>query len=115
MHPAAQRMMILNNRHDRQSRVHLFTELALQLNFSTVFTFGDYEKEVSEIAARKHCRLIHCGNGSRLRHASGATLLNTISDVIDPETSAVLIGAVNIHTPQASRFMDAISKQLAWS
>ena len=115
MHPEAQRMVILNNRHDRQSRVHLFTELALQLNFSTVFTFGDYEKEVSEIATRKPCRLIHCGNGSRFRHASGATLLNTISGVIDRESSAVLIGAVNIHTPQASRLMEAINQQLAWS
>jgi len=115
MHPDAQRMVILNNRHDRQSRVHLFTELVLQLNFATVFTFGDYEKEVSQIAARKPCRLIHCGNGSRLKNASGTTLLETISGLIDPESSAVLIGAVNIHTPQASRLMDAISKQLAWS
>ena len=115
MHPDAQRMVILNNRHDRQSRVHLFTELVLQLNFATVFTFGDYEKEVRQIAARKPCRLIHCGNGSRLKNASGTTLLETISGLIDPESSAVLIGAVNIHTPQASRLMDAISKQLAWS
>ena len=117
MHPDAKKIVILNNRHDRQARVQLFTELAIQLNFSTIVTYGDYEKEVHMVASQfeNQCQVVHCGNSSPLRQAGGTELLQTISEQIDPSGKAVLIGAVNIHTPQASRLMDAIEAQLACS
>jgi poly-gamma-glutamate synthase PgsB/CapB len=115
MHPESQRLVILNNRHDRQSRVELFTRLSLQLQFEIMITFGDYEKEVSQITSSTSCRVVHCGNSSALRQANGSTLLETIEHLIDQHGSAVLIGAVNIHTPQAYRLMDAISNQQEWS
>jgi hypothetical protein len=50
-----------------------------------------------------------------LRQASGSTLLETISHLIEPMGRGILIGAVNIHTPQASRLLDAIHQQQQWS
>ena len=115
MHPGSQRLVILNNRHDRPSRVELFTKLSLQLQFEAIITFGDYEKEVSQLASSTRCRVVHCGNSSALNQANGSTLLEMIETLINPEGSAVLIGAVNIHTPQSHRLMDAISGQERWS
>ena len=115
MHPGSQRLVILNNRHDRPSRVELFTKLSLQLQFEAIITFGDYEKEVSQLASSTRCRVVHCGNSSALNKANGSTLLEMIETLINPEGSAVLIGAVNIHTPQSHRLMDAITSLQPWS
>lgn len=115
IHPDSQRIVILNNRHDRPSRVELFTQLSLQLQFEAIITFGDYEKEVSRLASSTSCRVVHCGNSSALKQANGSTLVETISNLIDRRGSAVLVGAVNIHTPQAERLMDALSSQELWS
>jgi hypothetical protein len=115
MHPGSQRLVILNNRHDRPSRVELFTKLSLQLQFEAIITFGDYEKEVSQLASSTRCRVVHCGNSSALNEANGSTLLEMIETLINPEGSAVLIGAVNIHTPQSHRLMDAITSLQPWS
>jgi hypothetical protein len=115
IHPDSQRIVILNNRHDRPSRVELFTQLSLQLQFEAIITFGDYEKEVSRLTSSTSCRVVHCGNSSELKQAKGSTLLETIANLIDRRGSAVLVGAVNIHTPQAERLLDAISRQERWS
>jgi len=115
IHPDSQRIVILNNRHDRPSRVELFTQLSLQLQFEAIITFGDYEKEVSRLTSSTSCRVVHCGNSSELKQANGSTLLETIANLIDRRGSAVLVGAVNIHTPQAERLMDALSRQDPWS
>ena len=115
IHPNSQRVVILNNRHDRPSRVELFTRLALQLQFEAIITFGDYEEEVSQIASSTNCRVVHCGNTSALKHANGSTLLRTIENLIDGSRPAVLVGAVSIHTPQARRLMDALSNEQPWS
>jgi poly-gamma-glutamate synthase PgsB/CapB len=108
LHPDRQRIAILNNRHDRQSRVKLFSELARDLRFHAVVTLGDYEKQVNQVLTSSDCKILNCGNNSQHRNACGQTLLNAISSLIMPGDSAILIGAVNIHTPQASRLMQAI-------
>jgi poly-gamma-glutamate synthase PgsB/CapB len=111
LHPNRQRIAILNNRHDRQSRVKLFSELARDLGFDAVVTFGDYEKQVNDVLTPSNCQILNCGNHSRHRDASGQTLLSTISSLITPGDAAILIGAVNIHTPQASRLLQAIPQE----
>ena len=108
IYPQEQRMVILNNRHDRQARVQLFAELAADLNFQTVITFGDFERETNAVLTRRECKVVNCGNQSRWKDASGASLLNTITSLMEPKQSAILIGAVNIHTPQAGRLMKTI-------
>lgn len=108
IYPQEQRMVILNNRHDRQARVQLFAELAADLNFQTVITFGDFEKEANEVLARRECDVVNCGNQSSWKDASGNALLTTITSRIKPNQSAILIGAVNIHTPQAGRLLQTI-------
>lgn len=111
LHPARQRIGILNNRKDRQIRVKLFSELAHDLRFHSVVTFGDYEAQVNQLLTSSDCQILNCGNNSRHRNASGQSLLSTISSLIAPGDAAILIGAVNIHTPQASRLMEAIPGQ----
>ena len=86
-------------------------ELARDLRFHSVVTFGDYEEQVNQLLTSSDCQILNCGNNSRHRNASGQSLLSTISSLIAPGDAAILIGAVNIHTPQASRLMEAIPGQ----
>lgn len=114
-HPQYQRVVILNNRHDRQIRVELFAELAVQLNFDLVVTFGDFEAEVSSVLARHQQPVLHLGNSSRHRDASGEVLLERILEAASPERAVLLIGTVNIHTPQAERLLHAMAETCACS
>ena len=111
LYPNAKRQVILNNRHDRQARVRLFADLALRLSFESIITFGDFEKEVRDIASDHRKEILHCGNSSPLKQADGPTLLREISNLNPPGASALLIGAVNIHTPQANRLLEIIARQ----
>jgi poly-gamma-glutamate synthase PgsB/CapB len=111
LHPDRQRIAILNNRNDRPIRVKLFSELVLDLKFHAVVTFGDYETQVNQVLTLSDCQILNCGNNSRHRNASGQALISRISSLLAPGDSAILIGAVNIHTPQASRLMEAIHDQ----
>ena len=110
LHPKHQRVVILNNRRDRQTRVELFAELAVQLAFDLVVSFGDFEAEVNQVLARHQWPVINLGNSSSLREASGEQLLAQILEASNPTRPLLLIGTVNIHTAQAERLLDAMGK-----
>ena len=111
-HPEFQRVVILNNRLDRQTRVELFADLAVKLAFDLVVSFGDYEAEVNQVMARHHCPIINLGNRSDYRHASGEALLQTILEATTQSQPVLLIGTVNIHTPQAERLLAALENKI---
>jgi poly-gamma-glutamate synthase PgsB/CapB len=92
--------VVLNNRKDRPDRVHLFADLVKgHKDIDYVFTFGDYENDVEKVIADSK-RLLKLGNGSADSSLSGEGLLSKMSDFVNEERY-VLIGAVNIHSPQA--------------
>lgn len=107
-HPRHQRVVILNNRHDRQTRVQLFAELAVQLAFDLVVSFGDFEAEVNQVLARHHWLGLNLGNSSAYRDAPGEDLLTQILAATSEDKPLLLIGTVNIHTEQAERLLQCI-------
>jgi poly-gamma-glutamate synthase PgsB/CapB len=103
-YPEYQRVVILNNRHDRPTRVELFANLADDLDFNPVVTFGDYEQEVNEVFSNKSGRVLNLGNSSKFKSASAVDLLRQIVAKANSE-KILLIGTVNIHTPQAETML----------
>lgn len=109
LHPKHQRVVILNNRRDRQTRVELFAELAVQLAFDLVVSFGDFEAEVNQVLARHQWPVLNLGNSSPQREASGEQLLAQILHASRSTRPLLLIGTVNIHTTQAERLLHVMS------
>lgn len=110
-YPEYQKVVILNNRHDRPTRVEFFANLANDLAFNPVVTFGDYEQVVNEVFSHEPNRVLNLGNSSRFKNASAAELLTQIVAKANSE-KILLIGTVNIHTPQAETILHYFEEQL---
>lgn len=109
-YPNHQKVVILNNRHDRPTRVRLFAELVRELEFDYVVTFGDYEQEVNDELSRNKEKIINLGNSSKFKSAAAKELLDQIIKKADLE-KILLIGTVNIHTVQAERLLHFFEEQ----
>jgi poly-gamma-glutamate synthase PgsB/CapB len=102
----ATRFGILNNRYDRADRAMRFATIAAQdLDMDYWITFGAYEKQVTErmrelgMPAEKIVNLGFSVNPT-LEHIFDAIAERTTS------TQCILIGMVNIHTPQAELLLE---------
>ncbi|MGL4880734.1 MAG: hypothetical protein ACRC8K_06680 [Waterburya sp.] len=109
-YPRYQKVVILNNRHDRPTRVELFADLALKLEFDRVVTFGDYELAVNKVFQTAPDKVINLGNNSQFKNASAPAIIEQIMTGIN-SSRILLIGTVNIHTPQAERLLNFLEKQ----
>ncbi|MBW4681597.1 MAG: poly-gamma-glutamate synthase PgsB [Microcoleus vaginatus WJT46-NPBG5] len=110
-YPEHQKVVILNNRHDRPARVELFANLAHDLEFNWVVTLGDYEEEVNRVFDRDKTRVINLGHSSKFKGASATQLLTQITSKANSE-KILLIGTVNIHTDQAELLLHFFEEQL---
>ena len=110
-YPEHEKVVILNNRHDRPTRVELFANLANELNFNLVVTFGDYEQVVNEVFNYEPTRVLNLGNSSKLKNASAVDLLTQVVSKANFK-KILLIGTVNIHTPQAETMLHYFEGQL---
>jgi gamma-polyglutamate synthase len=111
------KVIILNNRHDRPERVAQFVDIAVNsINAEYIVTFGDYEKQVKREMHKhvnsKNITIIHLGNTSQYRNASGKSLFNKIAKEIK-ESEFLLLGAVNIHSKQAGSLLKLLERQRA--
>lgn len=104
--PDATRIGVLNNRYDRAVRAIQFAEIAardLQLDY--YITFGAYEEQVTrrmvELGYPRE-RIINLGFS---KNPTLEQILDTILGLIEGE-QGLLIGLVNIHTPQAELLME---------
>jgi poly-gamma-glutamate synthase PgsB/CapB len=102
---------ILNNRHDRVMRAMKFAEIAAQdLDLDYYITFGAYEDQVTarmvELGYPRQ-RIINLGFH---RNPTLEEILGEILSLIDGD-QALLIGMVNIHTPQAELVMEFFEHQ----
>lgn len=107
--------VILNNRKDRPERVSQFVDIALNnFKFDYVFTFGDYEKQVIKEVGRHKSRnkpqVICLGNSTEYSDANGELLWQKIIDNI-PSENCLLVGAVNIHTPQSQNLLSILKTE----
>ncbi len=103
--PQATRIGILNNRYDRAVRALKFAEIAaVDLKLDYYITFGAYETQVTECMVNlgyPRERIINLGFS---KNPSKKEILRRVAEVIEGE-QGVLIGMVNIHTPQAELLM----------
>ena len=102
-----EKVVILNNRHDRPTRVKVFADLARELQFDRVVTFGDYEQVVNKAFSddsNKSNKVVNLGNSSKFKDAAAIEILKQIVR-FTKLPKILLIGTVNIHTPQAERLL----------
>ncbi|HLO32416.1 MAG TPA: poly-gamma-glutamate synthase PgsB [Anaerolineales bacterium] len=102
----ATRIGILNNRYDRADRAMRFANIAAHdLDLDYWITFGAYESQVTEHMLKSGVareRIINLGFSV---NPSLEQIFNKIAGLIKGE-QGVLIGLVNIHTPQAELLLD---------
>ena len=102
----ATRIGILNNRYDRADRAMRFANIAANdLDFDYWITFGAYESQVTEHMLKlgvSPSRIINMGFSV---NPTLDQIFDKIADLIKGE-QGVLIGLVNIHTPQAELLLE---------
>ena len=113
-YPDHRKVVILNNRHDRPTRVELFARIAQELAFDRVVTFGDYEEGVNTALADAEDvsagtdtdmdYIVNLGNSTPHRNANALELLSRITTGMENQR-ILLVGTVNIHTPQAETLL----------
>ena len=110
LYPDHHRIVILNNRHDRPTRVEQFATLAQDLQFDRVVTFGDYESVVNKTFVDAPKRVVNLGNSSKFKDDSASGILQQILAGMN-NAKVLLIGTVNIHTPQAEKLLHFFERQ----
>lgn len=98
---------ILNNRYDRERRAEQFGDVAVKdLKFDWLITFGAYE----ELVTRKllsngfpNDRIVNLGFS---KNPPVEQIIDSIVNMIPEDHQALLVGFVNIHTPQAEMMME---------
>jgi poly-gamma-glutamate synthase PgsB/CapB len=110
--PNHTKVVILNHRFDRVSRVKLFTDIVTkEYPADKVITFGDFEDRVNEYSAKngfnkKH--IVNLGNSLGNTVRTGPKLFRRIVQATQKK-DILLIGTVNIHTAQADIFLEWIN------
>jgi poly-gamma-glutamate synthase PgsB/CapB len=107
----ATRIGILNNRYDRADRAIRFVEIAANdLKFDYWITFGAYEPQVTEYMLKlgvPRDRIINMGFSV---NPTLPQIFDKIASLIQGK-QGVLIGLVNIHTPQAELLLEYFHHQ----
>lgn len=114
------RAIILNNRHDRPERVSQFVDVAVNsVKADYIFTFGDYEQQVLKEVQKhrkkrraKNVTVVHLGNESDYKDATGSQLFREILSTMKGK-ECLLLGGVNIHTPQSQALLAYLEKKHA--
>jgi poly-gamma-glutamate synthase PgsB/CapB len=102
----ATRIGILNNRYDRADRAMRFASIAAKdLDFDYWITFGAYESQVTEQMLKLGVPPERIVNMCFSVNPSLEQIFNVIAGLIKGE-QGVLIGLVNIHTPQAELLLE---------
>ena len=109
--PSYKKVVLLNNRHDRPTRVELFAGMARDLQFDRVITLGAYESVVNQVFSIASGRVVNLGDSTKFKNTSATELLNEIVAGIK-ENKVLLIGAVNIHTEQAEKLLHFFEEEL---
>lgn len=109
--PGTTRIGILNNRYDRADRAMRFANIAAQdIILDYWITFGAYETQVTDRMVElgfPRERIINMGFSV---NPTLEEIFNQVTDLIQGE-QGMLIGLVNIHTPQAELLLEYFNHQ----
>jgi poly-gamma-glutamate synthase PgsB/CapB len=98
---------ILNNRYDRERRAEQFGDVAVKdLSFDWLITFGAYEDLVTrKLLSNKYPRERIVNLGFNINPTIDQ-IIDAIANMIPEDHKAMMVGFVNIHTPQAEMMME---------
>jgi len=109
-YPNHHKIALLNNRHDRPSRVEMFSKLAQSsLGADAIVALGDYEERVKKAVYEPNTRVALLGNSSKFAMASGKELMKKIVG-LSTNKQVLLVGTVNIHSRQSEQLLEYIAK-----
>lgn len=98
---------ILNNRYDRERRAEQFGDVAVKdLSFDHLITFGAFEELVTRRLISNGFPQKHIVNLGFSVNPSLDRILDEIAAMIPEGKQGMLVGFVNIHTPQAEMMME---------
>ncbi len=98
---------ILNNRYDRERRAEQFSDIAVKdLTFDWLITFGAYEDLVTRKLIENGFPTEHIVNLGFSVNPTLDEILDAIAAMMPMGYQALLVGFVNIHTPQAEMMME---------
>jgi poly-gamma-glutamate synthase PgsB/CapB len=98
---------ILNNRYDRERRAEQFGNVAVKdLKFDRLITFGAYEELVMRKLLFNGFPGEHIVNLGFSVNPPVEQIIESIAKMIPEGYQALLVGFVNIHTPQAEMMME---------
>ncbi len=98
---------ILNNRYDRERRAEQFGDIAAKdLKFDWLITFGAYEDLVTNKLITNRFPAERIANLGFKTNPTIEQIISTIVEMIPEGYKAMLVGFVNIHTPQAEMMME---------
>lgn len=104
--PTATRIGVLNNRYDRAVRATKFAEIAAaDINLDYYITFGAYEEQVTERMVELSYPRERIINFGFSKNPTLEEILDQVIQLVDGD-QGLLIGMVNIHTPQAELLME---------
>lgn len=105
--PQTVRIGILNNRYDRERRAEQFGDVAVKdLSFDWLITFGAYEDLVTRKLKANGFppeRIVNLGFSV---NPPVEQIIDSIAAMVPQGQQAILVGFVNIHTPQAEMMME---------
>lgn len=98
---------ILNNRYDRERRAEQFGDVAVRdLKFDWLITFGAYEDLVTRKLIGNNYPRERIVNLGFSKNPSITQIIDAIAGMVPDGYQALLVGFVNIHTPQAEMMME---------
>ncbi len=98
---------ILNNRYDRERRAEQFGDVAVKdLSFDWLITFGAYEDLVTRKLLSNGFPPERIANLGFSVNPDVEQIIDAIAAMIPEGSQAMLVGFVNIHTPQAEMMME---------
>jgi len=105
--PQTIKIGILNNRYDRERRAEQFGDVAVKdLRFDRLITFGAYEDLVTKRLLANGFPRERIANLGFSVNPGVEQIIDTIAAMIPDGQPAMLVGFVNIHTPQAEMMME---------
>ncbi len=107
------RVALLNNRHDRPSRVEMFAKLAQEnLKADAIVALGDYEERVKKSVDGNHTKVALFGNNSKHAASSGRELTDRVMALSNEsgKQQVLVVGTVNIHTKQSENILEHIAE-----
>lgn len=109
--PDATRIGILNNRYDRADRAKRFAAIAAKdIEMDYWITFGAYEKQITELMIQLGLPREKIVNLGFSVNPDLEQITRTVAGLVKGD-QGLLVGMVNIHTPQAELLMEYFHEQ----